>query len=264
MSEPRDPTLVPVEEGELILLFHDAKASYLISFQPGLRVSTHLGAVTFPSPLFYGVRLFSSRGVPFVVLRPTHSEILTRLHRQTTVVYPKDGGLILLELGVREGGVYLEVGSGSGAFTALLASLVGDRGKIYSYDRHPGHLKQAEENLKRVGLRHRVEFFLKDPTREGFGVRGADGIFVDLAEPWTVVAPAYEALKGSGTWVSLSPTLDQAVRTEIALHDSFFVHRRLYETFLREWRLFPGRIRPQDRMVGHTAFLLSARKGIKT
>lgn len=263
MKSEGPSALVPVEEGELILLYHDARANYLLSYHEHTRVSTHLGAITLASPLYWGIELRSTQGIPFTVLKPTHSEILTRLHRKTTVVYPKDAGFILLELGVREGGVYLEVGSGSGAFTALLASLVGDRGKIYSLDRHPHHLHQAEENLKRVGLRHRVELSLRDPVQEGFGIVGADGIFVDLAEPWTVVPSAYEALKGSGTWVSLSPTLDQAMRTEVALRDHCFVHRRLHEILIREWRLFPGRSRPQDRMIGHTAFLLSARKSLR-
>lgn len=260
----KDPNRVEVREGELILLYHDERANYLLPYRSGERISTHLGALTLIPPIYWGMQLQSTKGVVFTILRPTHSELLTRLHRQTTVVYPKDAGFILLELGVREGGIYLEVGSGSGAFTALLAALVGDRGRIYSYDRHPQHLRQAEENLARVGLAHRVQFLLCDPVTEGFGVEGADGIFVDLPEPWQVVPAAFRALCGSGSWVSLSPTLDQAQRSEIALSDHGFVHRRLYELYLREWRIYPGRSRPRDRMIGHTAFLLTARKALKS
>ncbi len=34
----------------------------------------------------------------------------------------------------------------------------------------------------------------------------------------------------------------------------------MIEIMEREWKLFPGRMRPEDRMVGHTAFLLVAYK----
>jgi tRNA (adenine57-N1/adenine58-N1)-methyltransferase len=259
-----DPRYELVSSGSLIVLYHDGRAFYLTDYLPRKRFSTHLGAVDLPEPLYYGMVLKSTKGVEFAVLKPSHSELLTMLKRQTTVVYPKDAGFILLELGVREGGKYGEVGAGSGAFTAVLAQMVGEKGRVYSLDIHPGHLKQAEENLRKLNLLSRVELFLRDGEKEGFPVLGLDGVFIDLPEPWRIVPSATRALKGGGFWVSLSPTLEQAIRTEIALEGEGYVKRRVVETYIREWRAYPGRTRPYERMIGHTAFLVLGRKTFST
>lgn len=249
-----------VAPGETLLLYHDERATYLVPFKPGGRFECHLGIVVFPENLVWGALLTFSKGARAAVLRPSHSDVQLLLKRRTTVVYPKEAGKAIMELGVRAGGRYGECGSGSGAMTMLLASLVGPEGKVYSRERHPEHLAQARKNIERLGLSERVDFAQCDPAREGFGVTGLDGLFIDVPEPWLLVAAGAEALGEGGIWVSLSPTIDQAVRTERELCDYGFVRRRLSETLERSWKLFPGRVRPEDRMVGHTAFLLVAHK----
>jgi len=251
-----------VAAGAPILLAADRKSRYLESFRPGRRFECHLGFIVYPEVLYWGQRLTTNCGQSLTVLRPTHSEVMTMLKRRTTVVYPKEAGRILLELGVFSGGRFAEVGSGSGALGYLLASMLGQTGRLYSFDRDPAHQQQAYQNLERTGLLERVIFALRDPARDGFGVAGLDGLFVDVPEPWTLVVPGAQALAGGAPWVSLSPTIEQIVRTDRALFDAGFVDRRMLELSEREWKLFPGRMRPQDRAIGHTAFLLTARRGV--
>lgn len=249
-----------VQPGEPILLVHDRRATYLTPFRPEGRFECHLGLVRYPEELVWGAVLETNKGAPMVVLRPTHGEMLTMLKRRTTVVYPKEAGRILMELAVRAGRRYAECGSGSGAMTSLLAFMVGDAGRVHSFEREPEHQAQARKNVERMGLSERVEFVLGDPGRMGFGLEGLDGLFVDVPEPWALARAGWAALAGGAPWVSLSPTVDQVVRTERALYDAGFARRQMTETFERRWKLFPGRMRPDDRMVGHTAFLLTARK----
>jgi tRNA (adenine57-N1/adenine58-N1)-methyltransferase len=249
-----------VQPGDLMLVYRDEQATYLVAYRPGGRFECHHGLALLPDPLRWGDVIRTNREVPLYVLRPTHAEVMALQKRRTTVVYAKEAGRIIVELGVRAGGRYGECGSGSGALTGLLASLVGPTGRVYSRDRDPHHLEQARRNIDRLGLTDRVEFELRDPARSGFGVDQLDGLFVDVPEPWTLAEAGAAALAGGAPWVSLSPTVDQIVRTERALFDAGFVRRRMIEVMEREWKLFPGRTRPGDRMVGHTAFLLAARK----
>lgn len=257
------PAATYVQPGEPVLLTHGRRSTYLVDYRPGGRFECHHGLVEFPEELAWGTVLKTNRDVPMAVLRPTHGEILTMLKRRTTVVYPKEAGRILMELGVRAGGRYGEVGSGSGGFASVLAAMVGAEGRVYSWERQPEHLEQAEKNARRAGVADRITFAQRDPEREGFDVEGLDGLFVDVPTPWGLVPAAVEALAGGAPWVSLSPTVDQSVRTEQALFDAGFIRRRMVETMEREWRVFPGRTRPSDRMVGHTAFLLSARRPLE-
>ncbi|RMF12797.1 MAG: methyltransferase domain-containing protein [Candidatus Dadabacteria bacterium] len=249
-----------VPDGAQIILYRDDRATYLHVYRPGGRFECHHGLLDLPAELHWGDVLRTRKGVDMAVLRPTHALTLNRIKRRTTVVYNREAGRIALELGVRSGGRYGEVGSGSGAMTTLLASLVGDGGRVYSREREPEHLEQARKNIARAGLSGRVDFELRDVASEGFGVTGLDGVFVDVPAPWDLVPAAHAALSGGAPWVSLSPTVDQIVRTDQALFRAGFVRRRMIELFEREWKLFPGRMRPADRMVGHTAFLLVASK----
>lgn len=249
-----------VAPGELILLFHDARSTYLTTYRPGGHFECHHGRLNWPDPLLWGSSVDTNRGIPMTVLRPSHGEILTMLKRRTTVVYPKEAGKIIMELGVRAGARIAECGSGSGAMTGLLAALVGPEGRVYSFEREESHQDQARLNIERLGYSDRVVWTLGNPAREGFGVENLDGLFIDVPEPWSLVEAGAAALSGGSPWVSLSPTVDQIVRTERTLFDAGFARRRMVETMEREWKLFPGRTRPNDRMVGHTAFLLCARK----
>lgn len=251
---------LPVLPGEAVLMFHDSRATYLTNYRPGGHFECHHGRLNFPDPLHWGDVLPTNRGVPMAVLRPTHGEMMTMIKRRTTVVYPKEAGRIVMELGVRAGGRYAECGSGSGAMTTILAYLVGPGGRVFSFEREETHQEQAIRNLERLNLRDRVEFVLTDPARHGFGVTGLDGIFIDVPEPWSLAEAGAAAVAGGAPWVSLSPTVDQITRTERALYDAGFAMRRMVEVMERNWKVFPGRMRPDDRMVGHTAFLLSGRK----
>lgn len=189
-------TSLAVQPGEAVLMFHDARSTYLSTYKPGGHFECHHGRLTFPEVLEWGAVLPTNRGVPIAVLRPTHGEVMTMLKRRTTVVYPKEAGKIVMELGVRAGGRYAECGSGSGAMTTILAHLVGPGGKVYSFEREETHQEQARVNLKRMGLADRVEFTLTDPARYGFGLTGLDGIFIDVPEPWSLAEAGAEAAAG--------------------------------------------------------------------
>ncbi len=207
-----------------------------------------------------GTVVESHLGQKLFAFRPTPSDwVLHAVKRQTQITYPKEMGYILVRAGVVPGSVVVESGSGSGASTLMFAFAVGDNGHVFSYERRPEFSELAKRNLERAGLAHRVTFKLKD-IAEGFDERDADVVFLDVREPWLYMQQATEALASGGTLVVLVPTTNQVSETLRAMHSFPLVDIEVSEILLRHYKPNPDRLRPEDRMVAHTAFLIFARK----
>ena len=57
---------------------------------------------------------------------------------------------IIERSGIEQGMTVLDLGCGSGAFTTLLARVVGKQGKVYAVDIQPGMLRQLERKLAKA------------------------------------------------------------------------------------------------------------------
>jgi len=68
------------------------------------------------------------------------------------------------------------------------------------------------------------------------------------------------ALKPGGFFCSLSPTFNQIEKTLYALRQNNFAFLEVCEILLRYFKPEPSRLRPTDRMVAHTGFLVFARR----
>ncbi len=244
--------------GEKILLYGGKKAEYLVTFEPGKQIQTHLGVLTLPGKLEFGKRLETHLGKSFYILHPNTRELSMRVKRTTTIIYPKEAGYMIIETGIGSGSTVLETGTGSGALTIILATIVGKEGKVYTFERREEFFNNAIKNVKDVGLDDRVEFFHKDPTIEGFGIDPVDAAFIDVPEPWTLVKPVYEVLKPGRVWVSLSPTIEQVQKTHEALKETGFIRLKCVEILEREMLIRPGKTRPKERMISHTGYLTFA------
>ncbi len=246
--------------GKKILLYGGKKAEYLVNFEPGKKIQTHLGVLTLPEDLQYGKRLETHIGKSFYILFPTTRELSMRVKRTTTIIYPKDAGYMLIETGIGAGSKVLETGTGSGALTIILATIVGKEGRVYSFERREEFFNNAIKNVKDTGLDDRVEFHLRDPATDGFNIEPVDAAFIDVPEPWTLVRPVYEVLKPGHAWVSLSPTIEQVQKTHDALKESGFIRLKCVEILEREMLIRHGKTRPKERMVSHTGYLTFAWK----
>jgi len=81
-----------------------------------------------------------------------------------TISAPHMVAIMLEELRVEEGQKVLEIGAGSGYNAALLAELVGPRGKVITVERIPELVSFARKNIERAGYSSIVKVVYGDGT----------------------------------------------------------------------------------------------------
>jgi len=251
-------------EGDRVLLLLDKRRTYLVEVEGEKVFHTHKGFIQLMELVGkeYGSRIKSSTGTEFVALRPMIRDYIFKALRRTQIVYPKDVALIIIFSGIGSGGRVVEAGTGTGALTTALAFYVKPSGHIYSYEIREEFTQTALRNLQKAGVSEYVEIKMKDIT-QGIDEQDLDAVVLDMATPWLVVPHAYTALKGSGTFVSFSPTIDQVVKTVEALEEQGFVDIETVECLMRGMQVERGRTRPETLMTGHTGYITFARKALR-
>jgi len=251
-----------IKPGDYVILYHSRRMNYLVAVQPKGGFSTHRGQLPFDqiAGREFGDEVRTHLGFLFYLLKPSLADLAMKVKRATTIVYPKDVGTMLLAAAVFPGARVIEAGSGSGALTTILASFVRPDGRVYSYERRPEFSANARANVTKYGLAESCEFFVRDPESEGFEQSDVDAVLLDVPEPWTLIAPAHKALKGGYALVSISPTVEQVRKTVSAMEMQGFARIHVKEVLEREMLVRPTGIRPADRMVAHTVYLILGHK----
>ena len=248
-------------DGDLAQLVGLRHKHFILSLQEGAKFETHRGVIQHDDLIGkpWGTQVFSHLGSPFFLLQPSIADLLIDLPRTTQILYPKDIGFILVTMGVGHGQKVLEAGTGSGSMTTALAYAVGPAGQVISYEVKPDVQNLARKNLTRFGLASRVDFKLRD-IGQGFDETDADSFFLDVPNPYDYIAQIRTALKSGGFLGCLVPTFNQVEKTLYALHQNNFAFVEVCEILLRYYQAIPNRLRPTDRMVAHTGFLVFARR----
>jgi tRNA (adenine57-N1/adenine58-N1)-methyltransferase len=210
----------------------------------------------------YGTEIISNTGVSFHALKPLIQDHVLKTDRRTQVLYPKDLGYIVFKLGISSGSRIVEAGTGSGALTMALANAVKPEGRIFTYEVNERFQDVARGNIERAGLMPWVEMKLRDIT-QGIEEGNVDAIVLDMATPWMVVSHSWSKLKGSGMFLSFSPTIEQVIKTVNAVKEHPFIDIESIELLLRNIIVAPDRTRPMTRMLGHSGYITSARKVMK-
>jgi tRNA (adenine57-N1/adenine58-N1)-methyltransferase len=248
-----------IKEGMPFLLYNSEKRKYLLFFCSGLSFGTDFGKIIFPEKIYYGQKIKTNKGYEFYILNPSLAELSLKVERKTTIIYPKDAGWLLLHSNIKNGSIVGEVGSGSGAFTFLLASIVGKEGKVYSFERRKEHLEKAKNNLEKLGFFPQIEWIERDPAKDGFGINNLETLFVDVPEPWELVSASKEAINPGGFWLSISPNINQVEKTVLALKDNSYKAIKTVEIIEREILVRENMSRPKEFGIMHTCYLTSGR-----
>ncbi|MEM1985823.1 MAG: tRNA (adenine-N1)-methyltransferase [Nitrososphaeria archaeon] len=250
-----------IEDGATVLLYSLKGKSWLVKVDSRNEFHTHFGVIKFSDLVGkrYGDVVKTNSGQEMILLEPLLVDYLMKSERKTQIVYPKDIGLIIMETGIGPGSIVIEAGTGSGVLTTAVANFVRPSGKVYSYEIRPEFIEIAERNLKRAGLQDYVVIKNKDAS-QGFDETGADAVLIDVGAPWTLVKPAFDALKGGGALAAVLPTINQAEKLATELKKAGFVKVNTIELLCRSIEAREGMSRPATRMIAHTAYLMFARK----
>ena len=247
--------------GDVIELVGLRHKHFIVTLRSGAKFETHRGVLLHDDLIgkTWGSQVFSHMGAPFFLLQPSLADLLNDLPRTTQILYPKDIGFILVKMGIGPGKKVIEAGTGSGSMTIAAAYSVGAEGHVYSYEIRPDMQNLARKNVERVGLTARVDFKLRD-LQQGCDETDGDAFFLDVPNPWDYIAQVRAALRPGAFVCSLVPTFNQVEDLLLALRRGNFAFIEVCELLLRYFKPEPARIRPTDRMVAHTGFLIFARK----
>lgn len=249
------------QAGDLVQLVGLRHKHFIFPLIPDGTFQTHRGVLQHDDliGLPWGSQVFTHLGAPFFLLQPALADLLLDLKRNTQIMYPKDIGFILITMGIGPGQKVIEAGTGSGSMTTALAYAVGAEGQVISYEQREEMQNLARKNLIRTGLASRVDFKLRD-IQEGFDETDADAFFLDVPNPYDYIAQLRAALKPGGFFCGIIPTVNQAEILLRALRRHRFAFIEMCEILLRYYKPEPERLRPTDRMVAHTGFLVFGRR----
>lgn len=259
LADPQQSFLC-AQAGDLAQLIGPDGKRFTLRLYPGERLQTHKGILEFDHMigLPWGSEVHSHIGNAFYLLKPSLDSILLETPRRSTIMYPKEIGFILVNMSIGPGSRVLEAGSGSGGLTTALAFSVGDNGHVYSYEMRKDMQRVAMRNIDALGFSERVTFRRAD-IAEGMQERGIDAVFLDLPNPEDYLPQVRASLVNGGFFGSLLPTTNQVSLLLKALEANNFGFVEVCEILLRYYKPIANRLRPTDRMVAHTGFLIFAR-----
>jgi tRNA (adenine57-N1/adenine58-N1)-methyltransferase len=208
----------------------------------------------------------SNNGIEYLALRPLLTDFVMSMPRGAAIIYPKDAAQILGMADIFPGATVVEAGVGSGALSLWLLRAIGPEGTLHSFERRPEFAEIAQANATAflgatptnwtVTVGDLVEAL---PATVGAG--GADRVILDMLAPWECVDAAAEALTPGGVLLCYVATVTQLSRVAEAIRGSHsFTTPDSSETMLRTWHVEGLAVRPDHRMIGHTGFLIAARR----
>jgi len=204
----------------------------------------------------------TSAGLKFTAFKPLLGDFVLSMPRGATIVYPKDAAMIVGVADIFPGAKVIEAGVGSGALAISLLRAIGPQGQLDSFERREDFADIARENVQ--------TYFGSLPTnwnltvgsvQESNSVNKYDRVVLDMLAPWECVDYAAKVLRPGGVFLAYVATTTQLSATAEALkEDGHFTEPLSSETIVRDWHHEGLAVRPMQRMIGHTGFLIVSRR----
>ncbi len=253
----------PFAPGDQVQLTDPKGRQHRLVLAAGKSFHTHQGSLAHDDiiGLPEGSVVTSAGGTGYVVLRPLLADYTVSMARGAAVIYPKDAAQIVAQADIFPGARVVEAGAGSGALSCWLLRAIGEAGLLTSFERRADFAQIAAANVDAFfGGRHpawRLVVADLEPT----GASEADRVVLDMVAPWEHAGSAAKMLVPGGVICCYVATTTQLARTVTALREQGnFAEPLAWETMQRGWHVDGLAVRPEHRMVGHTGFLITARR----
>ena len=252
------------QAGDRIQLTDPKGKLYSFTITPGKEWHTHKGWITHDDliGLPEGSVVSTTAGLKFTAFIPLLADYVLSMPRGATIVYPKDAAMIVGVADIYPGARVLEAGVGSGALTLSLLRAVGPTGSVHSVERRQDFADNATANI--------TNYFGEKPANWSLDIGSVqekefdtefDRVILDMLAPWECVEMAAKVLRPGGVFLAYVATTTQLSATAEALkEDGHFTEPESSETIVRGWHHEGLAVRPQQRMIGHTGFLIQSRR----
>ncbi len=230
---------------------------------PGKVFHTHRGSLAHDDLIgtSEGSVVTSSGSTPYLALRPLLSDYVLSMPRGAQVIYPKDAAQILVMGDIFPGARVLEAGAGSGALSCWLLRAVGERGAVVSYEMRADFAEIARRNVSAHFGEPPPTWSLHVGDVATCTLAGFDRIILDMLAPWEFLDLVERALLPGGVFVGYVATTPQLSELVEGLRArGGFTEPHASETLVRDWHADGLAVRPDHRMIGHTAFLVTTRR----
>ena len=206
----------------------------------------------------------TSTGIDFQIYSPTYKEFVLLMKRGPQIIYPKDVGQIIVESNINNASKVLEIGSGSGALTLYMYSLLKNSGKLYSLDSSKINQRRANKTISRflsTYSQDSIDVTFINEKLINFNLKSLDEdidtIITDVPEPWEFFIN--NKIENNLSWVSYLPSISQIMKINNTLIENNFQDIEVKEVILRDWIVDQKVVRPTNKLVSHTGFLISSR-----
>ncbi len=225
---------------------------------------THKGAIPHSDLIGQpeGSVVRSSGGTQYLAFRHLLQDYTLSMPRGAAVIYPKDAAQIVGMADIFPGARVIEAGVGSGALTCFLLRAVGAEGKVISYERRQEFADVARKNVEKFfgGEMDSWRLVVGD-LNESIDEGDVDRVILDMLAPWECVDAVSKALTPGGVICVYVATTTQMSKTVETLREhGSFTEPHAWETLVRDWHVEGLAVRPDHRMIGHTGFLVTARR----
>ncbi|MCL2514908.1 MAG: tRNA (adenine-N1)-methyltransferase [Microbacteriaceae bacterium] len=258
----------PFRVGDRVQLTGPKGRMNTVTLKPGEKFHTERGFIAHDDIIGRpdGTVVANSTGAQHLALRPLLKDFVMSMPRGAAIVYPKDAAAILAKADIFPGATVVEAGVGSGALSLWLLRAIGAEGRLQSFERRQEFADIAMGNVAGF-LGYRPANFdvavgdLQDVLPSTFEPGTVDRVVLDMLAPWEPLEAVAEALKPGGVVLAYVATVTQLSRVAEAIRDTgLFTHPDADETIVRGWHVEGLAVRPDHRMVGHTGFLVTARR----
>ncbi|ROP50246.1 MULTISPECIES: tRNA (adenine-N1)-methyltransferase [unclassified Rathayibacter] len=258
----------PFRAGDRVQLTGPKGRMNTITLVPGKVFHTHRGGIEHDTVIGLpdGSVVVNTVGVEHLALRPLLADFVMSMPRGAAIVYPKDAAQILALADVFPGARVVEAGVGSGALSLWLLRAIGQGGRLSSFERREEFADVARANIETF-LGYTPDNWsvtVGDLVEELPGAVApgeADRVVLDMLAPWECLDVAADALTPGGVLLCYVATVTQLSRVAEAIRASgLFTNPASNETMVRGWHVEGLAVRPDHRMIGHTGFLITARR----
>ncbi len=252
------------EYGDRVQLTDSKGKLYSITLTVGGEWHTHKGMLKHDElvGLPEGSIVKTNQELKFQAFRPLLADYVLSMPRGATIIYPKDAAMILSVADIKPGLRVLEAGVGSGALTISLLRAITENGFLHSVEIRDDFAAISRENIK--------QYFGEIPNNWKLSVGALqdqnfesefDRVVLDMLAPWECIKVASQALVPGGVLLAYIATTTQLSKmAEVIRESGVFTEPESLETIVRGWHHEGLAVRPQHRMIGHTGFLIFARK----